>query len=361
MDSATLSRLADSESGGADVLVVPSVDQSVPDKLLSSQPAAQRCSSGAATVLPGADAAAGPQAEGCVPVVSDKAAGDGTASLVTKPSLAEAQPADHATANPVTVQQQQQQPSCSHQADLQSPKLASVQKDTDQQSSRPSTAGSKKGSTSPFDRRLALLHKGLPTHMPCPAPSRPPTRGHRPSTLPAPSTAPGGFLSSATMPPSTATAEPPNTVTADASLLAEQLNGGTSPLEQSGGGSMAKPASSVKSGSLQQGATAAAVLGKDLGLTKPSSPTSVLPGGGLGDTTYTSFHGLADAYPELYKAAAEAGKAHKASSRALQSVVGETLKGNPDLWKQQLKSAYTVCNDRLKQDAVRHFASWSDT
>lgn len=93
-------------------------------------------------------------------------------------------------------------------------------------------------------------------------------------------------------------------------------------------------------------------LGKRASLNKPSSPTSVLPSQGLGDTTYHSFHGLADAYPELYKAAAAAGRAQKANSRALQCFVGETLTGDPDLWKQQLKSAYTMCNDRLKHDAV---------
>ena len=98
-----------------------------------------------------------------------------------------------------------------------------------------------------------------------------------------------------------------------------------------------------------------ALFGKEGSMNKPSSPTSVLPnqgGLGVGDTTYHSSHGLADAYPELYKAAAAAGRAEKANSRALQCFVGDTLRGNPDLWRHQLKSAYTLCNDRLKRDAV---------
>ena len=41
---------------------------------------------------------------------------------------------------------------------------------------------------------------------------------------------------------------------------------------------------------------------------KPQSPTSVLPATNLLDTTYHSFHGLADAYPELYQQAAAAGQ-----------------------------------------------------
>jgi len=266
------------------------------------------------------------------------------------------------TAEPSATEQQHEQP-CSAQAGRQPSKHAAIQK----QNSRPSTAGSKQGRTSPFDRRLALLHKGLPTHVPVPDPSRPPSRARRLSTQPSLLTSPSGLSQSACMLPSIISADAANAAAADiplqaASSSSEQAAGASCSQDHSTGTctvSLSRKASSTQSAAEATAAAAAAVQGPDLHdkgtvltLSKPSSPTSVLPSAGLGDTTYNSFHGLADAYPELYKQAAAAGRAHKSNSRALQSVVGETLKGNPDLWKQQLKSAYTVCNDRLKQEAV---------
>ena len=47
-----------------------------------------------------------------------------------------------------------------------------------------------------------------------------------------------------------------------------------------------------------------------------------------------------------------AGRAHTASARALESVLADTLKGDSSLWKQQLCSSYTACNDRLAHDMV---------
>ena len=259
-----------------------------------------------------------------------------------------------------TVQQQQ---SCSTQADLSKPKHAVSQKRPEQQGSRPSTAASRQGGPSPFDRRLALLHKGLPTHMPCPDPSRPPTRSRRPATQPSLLRTPSGLAHSPSMLPGTSTAGVAN-ARGDASLQAgvssAEPAAGATCSQDLGTGALGAAARS-KACAMQSDAPASAaaasragLLGKDGGhsLSKPSSPTSVLTNEGLGDTTYHSFFGLADAYPELYREAAAAGQAHKANSRALQSLVGETLKGNPDLWKQQLQSAYSVCNDRLKQDAV---------
>lgn len=55
-------------------------------------------------------------------------------------------------------------------------------------------------------------------------------------------------------------------------------------------------------------AQAAVRLQSELNAAKPQSPTSVLPTADLLDTTYHSFYGLAEAYPELYQQAAVAGK-----------------------------------------------------
>ena len=271
------------------------------------------------------------------------------------------------TAEPSATEQQHEQP-CSAQAGRQPSKHAAIQK----QNSRPSTAGSKQGGTSPFDRRLALLHKGLPTHVPVPNPSRPPSRARRLSTQPSFLSLPSGLSQSACMLPSISSADAASAAAAEVPLQAassssEQAAGTSCSQDHSTvafTGSLPRKASSTQPATQTTAAATAAAAaavaegadlqdkGAVLTLSKPSSPTSVLPSAGLGDTTYNSFHGLADAYPELYKQAAAAGRAHKSNSRALQSVVGETLKGNPDLWKKQLKSAYTVCNDRLKQDAV---------
>ncbi len=268
------------------------------------------------------------------------------------------------TAEPSGTEQQQEQP-CSVQAGRQPSKHAAIQT----QNSRPSTAGSKQGRTSPFDRRLALLHKGLPTHVPVSDPSRPPNRARRLSTQPSLSPLLSGLRQSACMLPSITSADAASAAAADiplqaASSSSEQASDASCLQNHSTSGctgslprkaSSTQPATEATTAAVAVAAADGADLhdkGTGLTLSKPSSPTSVLPTAGLGDTTYNSFHGLADAYPELYKQAAAAGRAHKSNSRALQSVVGETLKGNPDLWKQQLKSAYTVCNDRLKQDAV---------
>ncbi|DBA88134.1 TPA: hypothetical protein ACH3X2_005129 [Trebouxia sp. C0005] len=261
------------------------------------------------------------------------------------------------TAEPTAAGQQQEQP-CSAQAGRQPPKHAAMQK----QNSRPSTAGSKQNGTSPFDRRLALLHKGLPTHVPVPDPCRPPSRARRLSTQQTLLCAPPDLSQSACTLPCISSAVEANAAAADiplqaASSSSDQAAEASCSQDHSTGACTGGPPR--KPGSTEPATEGpAAADGADLHdkgtvliLSKPSSPTSVLPSAGLGDTTYNSFHGLADAYPELYKQAAAAGRAHKSNSRALQSVVCETLKGNPDLWKQQLKSAYAACNDRLKQDA----------
>ena len=334
------------------------------DQLVNS---AQCCSSRAATDAPSAEAAA--------TKAGDKD-NDSTAqlSLSATDLLPDASVSGRCmvtTAEPSAIEQEQP---CSAQAGRQPSKHAAIQK----QNSRHSTAGSKQGGTSPFDRRLALLHKGLPTHVPVPNPSRPPSRARRLSTQPSFLSLPSGLSQSACMLPSISSADAASAAAAEVPLQAassssEQAAGTSCSQDHSTvafTGSLPRKASSTQPATQTTAAATAAAAaavaegadlqdkGAVLTLSKPSSPTSVLPSAGLGDTTYNNFHGLADAYPELYKQAAAAGRAHKSNSRALQSVVGETLKGNPDLWKKQLKSAYTVCNDRLKQDAVSCCLCW---
>ena len=341
------------------------VQSAGPSKVAGDQPvdSAQCCSSRAATDAPSAEAAskkAGAKANG---IHSTAQLSSPAADLHPDASVSGC--CMVTTAEPTAAEQQQEQP-CSAQAGRQPFRHAAIQK----QNSRPSTAGSKQGGTSPFDRRLALLHKGLPTHVPVPDPSRPPSRARRLSTQPSLLPSPSGLSQSACMLPSINSADAANAAAADmplqaASSSSEHAAGASCSQDHSTGactGSLPKKAGSTQPAT--EGAAAAAEgadlhdKGTVLTLSKPSSPTSVLPTAGLGDTTYYSFHGLADAYPELYKQAAAAGRAHKSNSRAVQSVVGETLKGNPDLWKQQLKSAYTICNDRLKQDAVSCCLCW---
>ena len=262
-------------------------------------------------------------------------------------------------------QQQQQQPEGTTQLERAVTQPAAAQacsrQDAAAVSSRPSTSGSKpRPSTSSFDRRLALLHKGLPTHLPPPsaATPRPASRSRRASI---PSPAPGSpthhpsaeqryptSLLGSHFPPTESTAA------VDTAQQGGSARSSTHAVSLPSEDAALHPPEQHTSAVVTPTATAQqAGLGKGAILNKPSSPTSVLPSQGLGDTTYHSFHGLAEAYPELYKAAAAAGRAQKTNSRALQCFVGETLKGNPDLWRQQLKSAYTMCNDRLKHDAVR--------
>lgn len=310
------------------------------------------CSSSAA--VHGFKAAVAP-ASGCMSYASHTAF---TAPQVNSSEVAETASAAGQIAESVAgLSGGQQQHPCRTQAALQPfRRVAAPKGSAEKQGSRPSTSGSssKQLGASPFDRRLALLHKGLPTHMPCSVPSRPPTRGLRPPSQQSQMTAATGSLHGSMLPStSTISTELPAMAVVpqqvDRSLL-KQVEATSS--EEQSCGALADSGSSIAA--VAQQAAAGAALGKEHNLSKPSSPTSVLPGSSLSDTTYHSFFGLADAYPELYLAAAAAGKAHKANSRALQSVVGETLKGNPELWKQQLKSAYTMCNDRLKQDAVSH-------
>ena len=347
--------LGSAKCGPSTAVLLP-VQSAVPSKVTGDQPvdSAICCSSRAATDAPSAEAAAktgGAKDNGI----------HSTAQLFlpAADSLPDASVSGCCmvtTAESSAAEQPQEQP-CSAQADRQPSKHAATQK----QNNRPSTAGSKQGGTSPFDRRLALLHKGLPTHVPVPDPSRPPSRARRLSTQPSMLHLPSGLSQSACMLPSISSADAADIPLQPVTSSSEEAAGASCSQDHSTGACTGSPP--WKPGSTQpvtEGtAAAAAAEGADLHdkgtvltLSKPSSPTSVLPTAGLGDTTYNSFHGLADAYPELYKQAAAAGRAHKSNSRALQSVVGETLKGNPDLWKQQLKSAYTVCNDRLMQDAV---------
>ena len=327
---------------------------------------------------------------GIVPDTSSKAAGQ-TESNTTAPERYQsaasdakqkaAQPdkSDAAVSQPL----QQQQPDRSRQADDQASASVAMQacstvaKQSPQQASRPSTSGSKQGAVSCFDRRLALLHKGLPTHMPPPSAGPPSTpfrsrRGPTQGVLANPSLSLQAGLDP--NPPSVPNPrQPQSSQAAGAAQQAHTSNAATCllPLQaamllpEQHASTLAHPvatAAAATAGGASASAAAAAasaavaealLLSKEASLHKPCSPTSVLASTGLGDTTYHKFHGLADAYPDLYQAAAAAGKAHKASSRALQSFVGETLKGNPELWRQQLKSAYTMCNDRLKQDVVR--------
>ena len=262
-------------------------------------------------------------------------------------------------------QQQQQQPQGRSQLERVVTEPAAVQAcsghDAAAQASRPSTSGSKLGTTtSSFDRRLALLHKGLPTHLPLPsaATPRPSSRSRRGSAPSPPAGPPTHHLSAELRGPTSLLGSHLVPTESIAAVATAQQGGGAGSrththLPSSEGAALHSSSSQHATSVLTPTATAEqAGLGKGAILNKPSSPTSVLPSQGLGDTTYHSFHGLADAYPELYKAAAAAGRAQKANSRALQCFVGETLKGNPDLWRQQLKSAYTMCNDRLKHDAV---------
>lgn len=354
-------------------------------------------SSGAAADNPASDAAADIQPVGVcsnstaaaqpdslrtdvVPDASSKAPGQ-TRSSKTAPE-AYSPPASDAKQNLAQPDaalsmalQQQQQPDCSRQTDGQASASAAMQacsaaiKQSPQPTSRPATAGSKQGGVSSFDRRLALLHKGLPTHMP-PLSSRPqstPSRSRRGPTshLPATPSHPPPVELDPNSPSMPNPRQPDSSPAAGAAQQAHISNAANSLLPVEAAtllpdqnstliDPVAAAAAATASGSYAAAAPGALLLSKKASLQKPSSPTSVLPSTGLGDTTYHSFHGLADAYPELYQAAAAAGKAHKASSRALQSFVGETLKGNPELWRQQLKSAYTMCNDRLKQDVVRY-------
>ena len=342
--------------------VLSPVQSAIPAYVAGDRPvdSAQCCSSTAATDPPSAEAVATKAGANYNGTHSTAQLSSPAADLLPHASVSGC--CMVTTAEPTATKQQQEQPH-SAQAGRQPSKHAAIQK----QNSRPSTAGSKQGGTSPFDRRLALLHKGLPTHVPVPDPCRPPSRARRLSTQPSLLSSPSGLSQSACMLPSISSADAANAPAADVPLQAasspsEQASGASCSHSKSTGactGSLPRQASSIQPATEATAAAAAAAEGADLQdkhavltLSKPSSPTSVLPTVGLGDTTYNSFHGLADAYPELYKQAAAAGRAHKSNSRALQSVVGETLKGNPDLWKQQLKSAYTVCNDRLKQDAV---------
>ena len=302
------------------------------------------------------------------------AAGQSSSSIPepqTEPASPHASAADHLKAGPhpalagTDPSQQQQQPKGITQVWRPVTEAAAVQAcsrhEAAAQASWPSTSGSKsRATTSSFDRRLALLHKGLPTHLLPPSAATP-----RPS--------PRSCRASAPCPPAGPPSHHPSAELRDAtSLLGSDLvptesTAAVDTAQQGGGGARSgthrgllpsedaalHPAEQHASAMLTPTAAAhQAGPGKGASLNKPSSPTSVLPSQSLGDTTYHSFHGLADAYPELYKAAAAAGRAQKTNSRALQCFVGETLKGNPDLWKQQLKSAYTVCNDRLKHDAV---------
>ena len=350
--------LGPAERGTGPAVLLP-VQSAGPSKVAGDQPMefAQYCSSRAATDASSDEAAATKAGAGYNGVHSTAQLFSPAADLLPDASVSGC--CMLTTAEPNAAEQQQDQP-CSAQAGRQPSKHAAIQK----QNSRPSTAGTKQGRTSPFDRRLALLHKGLPTHVPVADPSRPPSRARRLSTQPSLLPLPSGLSQSACMLPRISSADAANAAAAEVPLQAasssfEQAAGVSCSQDHSTGtcgGSLLRKASSTQP-AIE--APAAAVQGADLHdkgtvltLSKPSSPTSVLPSAGLGDTTYNSFHGLADAYPELYKQAAAAGRAQKSNSRALQSVVGETLKGNPDLWKQQLKSAYTVCNDRLKQDAV---------
>ena len=355
--------LGPAECGTGTAVLLP-VQSAGPSKVAGDQPvdSAQCCSSRAATDAPSAEAAAQKAGAKDSDIHSTAQLSLPAADLLPDASVSGCCMVP--TAEPTATEQQQEQ-SCSAQAGRQPSKHAAIQK----QNSRPSTAGSKQGGTSPFDRRLALLHKGLPTHVPVPDPSRPPSRARRLSTQPSLLHSPSGLSQSACTLPSISSADAANAAAADIPLQAvsssEQAAGASCLQDHSTGactGSLPKKAGSTQPAT--EGAAAAAEgadlhdKGTVLTLSKPSSPTSVLPTAGLGDTTYYSFHGLADAYPELYKQAAAAGRAHKSNSRALQSVVGETLKGNPDLWKQQLKSAYTICNDRLKQDAVSCCLCW---
>ena len=311
-----------------------------------------------------------------VPEASSSAAGQRTSSVPEQEpvhdSLATSE-GNHLMAKPDAAwsdtelsqqQQQQQQPKCSAYAERPVAEPAAMQacsriaRRDAEETSRPSTSGSKQAATSSFDRRLALLHKGLPSHLPPPSAVTPrlSSRSRRASALglPAallhhPSTQldPNCLLSSGFM----LTESKP---AVDAPLQGCARNGTTSDAttlhpEQRGDAVVTPSAASEQAGQIWLG-KGGNPLRPDIN--KPTSPTYVLPSQGLGDTTYHSFHGLADAYPELYKAAAAAGRAQKASSRALQCFVGETLKGSPDLWRQGLKSAYTIYNDRLKHDAV---------
>ena len=267
-------------------------------------------------------------------------------------------------------EQQQQQRGVQAEQEIDSAVQTAVQACSDMNkagghhASKPATASSKQGTTASFDRRLALLHKGLPTRMPnpCSGPPRPPSRSRRAS-------APG---LSAALPPSALDPQPLSGSSSVNQVPSSQAMDKVEPAAASQKGAQTVALQTGQHTRVTDAPTCIAAAAEQAGmnlsqkstvmkpsaltegsLMKPSSPTSVLPSSGLGDTTYCSFHGLADAYPELYKAAAAAGRAEKASSRALQSFVGETLKGNPDLWRQQLKSAYTMCNDRLSHDAVR--------
>ncbi|KAL3149048.1 hypothetical protein ABBQ32_001893 [Trebouxia sp. C0010 RCD-2024] len=273
-------------------------------------------------------------------------------------------------ADPSQLQQQQQLPKFRSQTEGQAAEAPALQicskaakHDAGQASSRPSSSRSKQGAASPFDRRLALLHKGLPTQMspPFAALSRPSSRSRRASAPGLPATPlhhPSAVLDPNCLPGSAWTTE------VSSAALDAPLQGGNSHGTTPGITTLPSEATALQPEQQTNIAVAPteqaghALLGNKGSIDKPSSPTSVLPnqgGLGAGDTTYHSLHGLAEAYPELYKAAAAAGRAEKANSRALQCFVGDTLRGDPDLWRHQLKSAYTLCNDRLKHDA-----GWGD-
>lgn len=318
-----------------------------------------------------------------VPDANNSVKGQGRSSVLETETLhSSPAPASYRTDAALTDcdSSQQQLPKLSIPAERQAAEATALQtcsnvakRNAAQASSRPSSTHSKQGASSSFDRRLALLHKGLPTYMPpsFAAATRPSSRSRRASTpgLPAtPSHQPPAQLSTDPncLPGSDWTAEESSSALDAAAgarngttngLTSDAANGithgttnGITPLASEA----ALPHPGVHHATTLAAPTGeAAWVGNEGSMSKPSSPTSVLPNqGGLGDTTYHSSHGLADAYPELYRAAAAAGRAQKANSRALQCFVGDTLRGNPDLWRHQLKSAYTLCNDRLKHDAV---------
>lgn len=346
-DSAPMS--ADAATGQL-ALTVDSVAQLQPASVCdsnSSMPAALPSASSSA-VVPEASSSAACQSSSSVP------------ELETVHGCLPSSAANHVMAGPDPAvtgtelsqqQQQMQQPKGSTQVERPVAEPAAVQTcsmhGAAARSSRPSTSGSKHAApTSSFDRRLALLHKGLPTHLPPPSagPARPASRSHR---VLAPSTPAGP--PSADLDPTSLLGSPSTAIDAGQQAGGAQRSADTYklPSEHAAVHPDQHP-SAVISPAEHAG------LGTGPSLNKPSSPTSVLPSQGLGlvDTTYHNIYGLAEAYPELYRAAAAAGRAQKANSRALQCFVGDTLKGNPDLWKKQLKSAYTMCNDRLRHDAV---------
>ena len=323
----------------------------------SSMPAAALPNASSSAVVPEASSSAAGQSSSNVP----EAVHDCLPTSAAKHVMASPDPAVTGTE---PSQQQQMQPQGSTQVEGPVAEHAAVQtcstRSAAVQTSRPSSSSSKHAATtSSYDRRLALLHKGLPTHLPPPSatPARPVSRSRRASATGLPA-GPPSHPPSAELDPTCLLGSPSLPTESNAAADAAHQDGGA----QRGADAHKLPSEHAAVHPDQQptavttptGMAEHAGLDTGASLNKPSSPTSVLPsqGLGLGDTTYHNFYGLAEAYPELYRAAAAAGRAQKANSRALQCFVGDTLKGNPNLWKQQLKSAYTMCNDRLKHDAV---------